>query len=466
MKYDFDLVVIGAGSGGVRCARIAATHGAKVAVIEKQHWGGTCVNIGCVPKKLMVYASTFSNQVKDSRGYGWDTRPGQHHWQQFIAAKDKEIARLNNIYVSMLEKAGVTLLTGQASFEDDHTIKIIPSALSDQSAEKKYITAKYIVIATGSSPTKLAIEGAEYAITSDQAFYLSDRPKHVALIGSGYIGIEFAGIFAGLGSKVDLIYRQAVPLRGFDQDIRQALYDAIEQHENITQHVKAHPEKIMKKGDQYKLYLDNGEVIDTDCVFFATGRHPNLDGLSIDKLGIACGKKGQIVVNEEFATSISHIFAIGDVIDQINLTPVAIAQGHALADRLFANKIRKSHYETTPKAVFFSPSIGSVGLTEEEAAKKGTVEVYISHFTAMRYALTERKVKTFIKMIVDQASQKVIGLHMIGDDTPEMLQGFAVAVGAGLTKSAFDETIGIHPTSAEEIVTLRQVTRTTPHQKD
>lgn len=466
MKYDFDLVVIGAGSGGVRCARIAATHGAKVAIIEKQHWGGTCVNIGCVPKKLMVYASTFGNQVKDSHGFGWDTVLGHHDWQYFIAAKDQEIARLNAIYVSMLEKAGVTLFTGQASFQDEHRLKITPTTLSNKQEKEQYLSAKNIVIATGSSPTKLDIEGSEYAITSDQAFYLSDRPEHIAIIGSGYIGIEFAGIFAGLGSKVDLVYRQPVPLKGFDQDIRQALHDAIEQHNFITQHTNAHPQKIVKHGSRYKLYLDNNDVIDTDCVFFATGRHPNLAGLNIDRLGIQCGKKKQIIVNHEFATSIPHIYAIGDVIDQINLTPVAIAQGHELADRLFAHQHRKSNYALTPKAVFFSPPIGSVGLTEEEAAKRGAVEVYISSFTAMRYALTTRKVKTLIKMIVDQATQKVVGLHMIGDDTPEMLQGFAVAVGAGLTKSAFDETIGIHPTSAEEIVTLRQMTRVTPHQKE
>ncbi len=461
MKYDFDLIVIGAGSGGVRCARIAASYGAHVAVIEKQYWGGTCVNIGCVPKKLMVYASTFNGQVKDSRGYGWDIVPGHHHWSEFIAAKNKEIKRLNRIYISMLEKADVTLFTGHASFEDEHTIKISPSVLSGKQAGIKNITAKNIVIATGSSPTKLDIEGNAFGITSDEAFYLPKRPENVAIIGSGYIAIEFAGIFAGLGSKVDLVYRQPVPLRGFDQDVRQVLYDVIEQRKDIKQHVTTHPQKIIKEGDQYHLYLDNGEIIKTNCVFFATGRHPNLTGLNLEKLGIEKGKKGQLVVNKDFATNIPHIYAIGDVIDFVNLTPVAIAQGHALADRLFGNKIRKSNYDYIPKAVFFNPPIGSVGLSEDEAAQSGTVEIYISNFTAMRYSLTKRKVKTFIKMIVDQASQKVVGLHIVGDDAPEMLQGFSVAVAAGLTKADFNETIGIHPTSAEEIVTLHQLTRVT-----
>lgn len=464
MKYDFDLIVIGAGSGGVRCARIAASHGARVAVIEKQYWGGTCVNIGCVPKKLMVYASTFNNQVKDSHGYGWDTVPGHHHWSEFIAAKNKEIKRLNTIYVSMLEKAGVTLFTGHASFEDDHTVKISPSVLSDKQTEGKRITGKNIVIATGSSPSKLDLEGSAYAITSDDAFYLTERPETIAIIGSGYIALEFAGIFAGLGSKVDLVYRQPIPLRGFDQDIRQTLYDAIEQQEHIVQHVKAHPQKIVKENAKYHLYLDNGEVIETDCVFFATGRHPNLTGLNLEEIGIEMGKKGNVVVNKDYTTNIPHIYAIGDVIDFVNLTPVAIAQGHALADRLFGNKIRKSNFDFIPKAVFSNPPIGSVGLTEEEAVKYGTVEVYTSSFTAMRYALTQRKVKTFMKMIVDQASQKVVGLHIVGDDAPEMLQGFSVAIAAGLTKEAFDETIGIHPTSAEEVVTLRQMTRVVPKQ--
>ncbi|MDI2112240.1 glutathione-disulfide reductase [Commensalibacter nepenthis] len=460
MTYDFDLIVIGAGSGGVRCARIAAGHGAKVAIIEKQHWGGTCVNIGCVPKKLMMFASTFGDLIEDSHGYGWDTKKGQHHWQQLIEAKDKEINRLNEIYVSMLQKAGVTIFRGAASFKDAHTINIAQSVLSEPDMQGKLnITAKYIVIATGSSPSLLDIEGKEHAIVSDQAFYLKERPQRISIVGSGYIGIEFAGIFAGLGSEVDLVYRQSVPLRGFDQDMRQALYDAIDVRANITQHTGTSPVKIVKDGNAYQLHLDNGEVLSTDCVFFATGRHPNIEGLALDRAGVGISEKKQIIVNDEFVTSVPNIYAIGDVIDKINLTPVAIAQGHALADRLFAGKTRKSAYDMTPKAVFFYPPLASVGLSEEEAAEKGEVEVYISQFTSMKYVFTERKIKTYIKMIVDKASQHVVGLHMLGDDAPEIMQGFAVAIAAGLTKSDFDQTIGIHPSSAEELVTLRQVTR-------
>lgn len=461
MPYDFNLIVIGAGSGGVRCARIAAGYGARVAIIEKQHWGGTCVNIGCVPKKLMMIASTFGDLVEDSHGYGWDTKAGQHHWSKLIEAKDHEIARLNGVYVSMLEKSGVKLFTGQASFIDAHTIQIKSSVLSDQAFEEETITAHRIVIATGSSPSLLDIEGAEYAITSDQAFYLPERPQRVVIVGSGYIGIEFAGIFAGLGSQVELVYRQKTPLRGFDPDIREALYDAIEQR-GITQHTGCVPVKIIKKDTSYLVYLDNGEAIETDCVFFATGRHPNIAGLELDRAGVFVTPKGQVIVNDKFETSSSFIYAIGDVIDKINLTPVAIAQGHALAERIFAGKERVSAYDTTPKAVFFNPPLASVGLSEEEAAKNGAVDIYISQFTAMRYSFTQRKVKTYIKMIVDSASQRVVGLHMLGDDAPEILQGFAVAISAGLLKSDFDQTIGIHPSSAEELVTLRQITRKVP----
>lgn len=460
MIYDFDLIVIGAGSGGVRCARIAAGHGAKVAIIEKQHWGGTCVNIGCVPKKLMMFASTFGDLVEDSHGYGWDTKKGQHHWRQLIEAKDKEIHRLNGIYVSMLQKAGVTIIKGAASFKDAHTINIAQSVLSEGNSQGKLnVTGKHIVIATGSSPSLLNIEGKEHGIVSDQAFYLKECPQRVSIVGSGYIGIEFAGIFAGLGSQVDLVYRQSVPLRGFDQDMRQALYDAIAARSNITQHTGRSPVKVEKHGDTYQLHLDNDEVIETSCVFFATGRYPNISGLELDKVGVEITAKKQIIVNDDFVTSVPNIYAIGDVIDKINLTPVAIAQGHALADRLFAGTNRKVAYDMTPKAVFFYPPLASVGLSEDEAAKKGEVEIYISQFTSMKYVFTERKIKTYIKMIVDKKSQLVVGLHMLGDDAPEIMQGFAVAIAAGLTKADFDQTIGIHPSSAEELVTLRQVTR-------
>lgn len=459
MNYDFDLIVIGAGSGGVRCARIAAEHGAKVAIIEKQHWGGTCVNIGCVPKKLMMLASNFGDQVEDSHGYGWDTHKGTHHWSILMQAKDNEIARLNKIYVSLLKKANVSLFTGQAGFEDEHTIVLKPSELSEANSQEQRLTAARFVIATGSTPTVLNIKGKEFGITSDQAFYLPERPERVTIIGSGYIGVEFAGIFKGLGSKVDMVYRQPIPLRGFDEELRQALYDALAQR-GITQHVKLTPAKIEKTTEAYRLHLDDGQILETDCVFFATGRKPNIEGLGLEKIGIKLADKGQIVINEQFETSKSHIYAIGDVVDKINLTPVAIAHGHALADRLYGNKKRVSAYDATPKAVFCSPPLASVGLTEDEAVKKGDMEIYVSQFTPMRYAFTQRKLKTFIKMIVDKASQKVVGLHMLGDDAPEILQGFSVAIAAGLTKADFDQTIGIHPTSAEELVTMRQKTRT------
>ncbi|CAK7193353.1 Glutathione amide reductase [Commensalibacter sp. Nvir] len=458
MVYDYDLLVIGAGSGGVRCARIAAEQGAKVAIVEKQHWGGTCVNIGCVPKKLMMMASGFGDEAKLSQGFGWSNQRGEHHWKALIEAKNNEVERLNQVYLSTLRKAGVHIYTGSASFKDPHTLQICKSSLSPEYFETKCVSSERIVIATGSLPTLPDIEGNTLGITSDQAFYLSERPKRVLIVGAGYIGIEFSGIFKGLGSTVDLVYRQKLPLRGFDEDLRQALYDGITQR-GITQHNECKPLNVLKRADKYIVHLDNGKKIETDCVFFATGRHPNSKGLNLSTVGVNLSSKGQIFVNNEFETNVPHIYAIGDVIDKINLTPVAIAQGHALAERLFAGSQRHNAYAMTPKAVFFYPPLSSTGLTEEEAVKEGEIEIYQTQFTPMRFAFSSSKFKTFIKMIVDKKTQKVIGLHIMGIDAPEMMQGFAVAIAAGLTKYGFDQTIGIHPSSAEELVSLRQITR-------
>ncbi|MFT9423817.1 MAG: glutathione-disulfide reductase [Acetobacter syzygii] len=461
MTYDFDLLVIGAGSGGVRCARIAAGHGARVGIVESRHWGGTCVNLGCVPKKLMVMASDYADMVEDSHGFGWSTSSGTHDWATLIAAKDREITRLNGIYVTMLEKAGITLLTGHAQFVDGHTLRITPSPLAP-SEQPRTVTAGRIVIATGSTPTKLDIPGAELAITSDQAFGLPKRPERVVMIGSGYIGIEFAGIFAGLGSRVDLVYRRDLPLRGFDEDMRTALADAIEAR-GITQHRHANPVSITQNGPELVLTLDNGQAITVDCVFMATGRRPKIDALGLANTSITTAENGRIQVNAESETTHRGIYAIGDVTDRINLTPVAIAEGHNLADRLYGKAPpRQWCYATTPKAVFFSPPVATVGLTEDEAAQNGAVDIYLTRFTPMRYTLAGRVRKTVMKLVVEQQSQKVVGVHILGDEAPEMLQAVAIAVTAELTKADFDRTIGIHPTSAEELVTMRTRTRETP----
>lgn len=465
MTYDFDLFVIGAGSGGVRCARIAAAHGARVAVAENRHWGGTCVNLGCVPKKLMVQAAEYGDLARDSHGFGWEFAPGHHDWAALIAAKDHEIARLNGIYVSMLEKSGVRLFTGTARFEDAHTVVIGPGELAPDAPVQR-VTAARIVIATGSRPDLPDIPGIEHAISSDQAFHLEARPKRVCMVGGGYIGVEFAGIFQGLGSEVDLVYRQHLPLRGFDHDLRTALHEAIEGR-GIRQHAGRSPVAIRARGRHYTVELDDGAKIETDCVFFATGRNPNVGALGLNHAGVSVTAGGRIVVDAVGETNVPGIFAIGDVTNRMNLTPVAIAEGHSLADRLFGHgHPREWSLETTPKAVFFSPPLASVGLTESEAARESNVDIYLARFTPMRHTLSGRTRKTVMKLVVDQASQKVVGAHMLGDDAPEMMQGLAIAVTAGLTKQDFDRTVGIHPTSAEEFVTMRTRTRVTERSSD
>ena len=454
---DFDLFVIGAGSGGVRCARIAAQHGAKVAVAESRHWGGTCVNLGCVPKKLMVYASEGPEAAEDARAYGWDVRIGAHDWPRFIAAKDREIERLDGIYKSMLGKAGVELFVGRAKLIDANTIEIGPGPLDEQ-AEPRRVTAKRIVIATGGRPTRPPIEGAEHAIISDEAFHLKERPERICIIGGGYIGIEFAGIFSGLGSKVDLVFRQDLPLRGFDTELREKLSEALPHH-GIAVHAAQSPERIEKLGEgHYRVILGNGETIETDCVFFATGRKPNIDGLGLEAAGVKT-RDGAVCVDGNSATNVAGIYAIGDVTDRINLTPVAIAEGHTLAETLFADHARSWSYETTPKAVFFSEPMASVGLTEEEAAAKADIDVFTASFRPLRQTLIGRDRKAFMKLVVERESQKVVGAHMLGDAAAEMMQGIAIAITAGLRKIDFDRTIGIHPTTAEEFVTMRSPTR-------
>ena len=446
---DYDLFVIGGGSGGVRCARIAASHGARVGIAEERYWGGTCVNVGCVPKKLMVQAAEYGVWAKDSHGFGWTTQPGTHDWAALMAAKDAEIARLNGIYIKLLENAGVTWFFSTTKFVDEHTLQV----------GDRRITAERIVIAVGGHPSWPDIEGAEHGIVSDAAFHLPACPKRVTLVGGGYIGVEFAGIFRGLGAEVDLLYRQRMPLRGFDQDIREALVEALG-----ARGIKLHPSVMLHRLEllpdgSKRLHLTDGRSFDSDLVFFAVGRVPNTKLLALETAGVKLAANGSVIVDAQNTTSQPHVFAIGDVSNKMNLTPVAIAEGHHLAERLFAKHARSWSFNAIPTAVFSMPPIGTCGLTEEDAAAHGAVDVYLAKFMPMRHVMSGRGQRTTMKLIVDQASQRVVGAHMLGDDAPEMMQSIGVAMTAGASKADFDRTIGIHPTSAEEWVTLRTRTR-------
>ena len=452
MTYDYDLFVIGGGSGGVRCARIAASYGARVAIAEERFWGGTCVNVGCVPKKLMVQAGEYGAIAADAGAFGWNVTLGAHDWPALIAAKDEEISRLNAVYVGILDRAGVQHFDARATFLDAHTLDVGGAR----------ITAERIVIATGSRPiTEPRIEGGEHGIDSDAAFHLPERPQRVLLVGGGYIGVEFAGIFNALGSDVTLVYRQAKPLRGFDEDLRDALSDAIDAR-GITQRPMTTVHRIVKhNAGHVTATLSDGSEIETDLVFFAVGRQPNTRGLGLERAGIQTGDGGGVVVGDENETTVPGIYAIGDVSNRLNLTPVAIAEGHRLAHRLFGpGEPRRWSLDSVAKAVFFSPPLASVGLTEAEAASQGCTEIYLSRFTPLKHTISARVAnRSTMKLVVDQASNVLLGVHMIGDDAPEIVQGFAVAVAAGLTKRDIDQTVGIHPTSAEEMVTMREPAR-------
>ncbi len=454
MTYDFDLFVIGGGSAGVRCARIAAGYGARVGVAEERFWGGTCVNVGCVPKKLMVQAAEYAAFAEDARGFGWSSDKGTHDWAAFIARKNTEIDRLKGIYRKLLDGAGAKVFDARAVFVDAHTL--------DVGGER--VTAKNIVIAVGGKAEKLDIPGAELGIISDDAFFLPGLPKRVAVIGSGYIGVEFAGIFAGLGAQVDQIYRQPLPVRGFDSDLREVLAEALTT-QGIILHSGATPVRVTQEAGGKRIHLTNGKTVDTDLVFFATGRVPHTDALGLDAAGVATGPNGAVIVDDDKRTSVPHIYAIGDVTDRINLTPMATAEGHALADTLFGNNPRRPGYDNVATAVFSTPPVATVGLTEEEAAARGPADIYVTKFTPMRHTISGRARKTMMKLVVDQASQRVVGAHMLGDDAPEIMQGIAIAMNCGATKADFDRTIGIHPTAAEEFVTLRTRTRVVGLQK-
>jgi glutathione reductase (NADPH) len=449
MGYDFDLFVIGGGSAGVRCARIAAGHGARVGIAEERFWGGTCVNVGCVPKKLMVNAAEYGMWAEDAAAFGWDVTKNGHDWGRFAATRDAEVSRLSAIYDRLLKAAGATTFEAHARFVDPHTLLV----------GERRVTAERIVIATGGHPVVPDIPGAEHGLISDDLFTRKALPRRVAVVGAGYIGLEFACILNGLGAEVELVYRSSLPLRGFDDDLRSTMVEALTAN-GLRLNPDAKVTRIAKVEDHLMLSLSTNFMREVDAVFFTTGREPNTKGLNLEAAGVRCAANGAVTVDEEHATSQPHIYAIGDVIHRVNLTPMATAVGHALADTLFGNKPRRASYENVPTAVFTSPPMGTVGLTEAEAAARGPVDIYVTRFTPMRHAITGRPGRrTLMKLVVCQQTDRVLGAHMLGEDAAEIMQGIGIAVVAGVTKADFDRTIGIHPTAAEEFVTLRTRTR-------
>ncbi len=446
--YDFDLFVIGAGSGGVRASRMAASFGARVAVAESYRAGGTCVIRGCVPKKLLVYAAHFHEDFEDARGYGWNVPPATFCWPQLIAAKDREINRLEGIYERLLNNAGVTLIRGRATMTDAHTVEV----------DGKRFTARYILLATGGWPVRPDLPGAELAITSNEVFELEQLPKRVLVVGGGYIAVEFAGIFQGLGSDVTLSYRGNELLRGFDDDIRHHLRVEL-QAKGLRVLLEHKVEAIKRSGEALRVQCANGQDIDCDAVLFATGRSPNTSGIGLESVGVRLDASGAVQVDEFSRSSLENIYAVGDVTNRIQLTPVAIREGSAVANTLFNQRPIAVNHQNVPSAVFSQPPIGTVGLTQAQAlARYGSVEVYQSSFKPLKHTLSGRNEKTFMKLLVEPSSQKVIGVHMVGADAPEIIQGIGIAVVAGLTKAQFDDTVGIHPSAAEEFVTMREKT--------
>ena len=453
MSYDYDLFVIGAGSGGVRASRIAAGLGAKVAVAEDLYLGGTCVNVGCVPKKLFVYGSHFAEEFEAAAGFGWTVGETSFDWPTLRDNKTKEIERLNGIYDNMLKNAGVEIIHGRGTIVDAHTVAV---------GDKQY-TAERILVAVGGWPMVPDIAGKEHIISSNEVFYLDEFPKRVIVVGGGYIAVEFAGIFQGYGSETHLLYRGDMFLRGFDDDIRE--FTASEMRKKgVDLQFNTNVTEIEKQADGSLLVsLTNGSTLEVDAVMYATGRTPKTENLGLENTQVELTANGSIVVNDDFQTAEPSIYAVGDVIDRMQLTPVALAEGMALARNLYSTKngTEKKHhkvdYDFIATAVFCQPNIGTVGYTEAQAKEKyGSVAVYKSEFKHMKHTLSGLDERTFMKLLVDQASDRVVGCHMVGAEAGEIIQGLAVAIKAGATKADFDSTIGIHPTAAEEFVTMRE----------
>ncbi|MDP3876178.1 MAG: glutathione-disulfide reductase [Methylobacter sp.] len=443
--YDYDLFVIGAGSGGVRVANMAAGLGVNVAIAEQRHIGGTCVNVGCVPKKLFVYASQFQEQFQAAEGFGWTLEKPSFDWASLIASKNQEIKRLQAVYRSRLQQSGATVITGRATVLDAHTVVI----------DTAQYTAERIVIATGGWPSVPNIPGKQHVVTSDDMFFLEQLPKRIIIVGGGYIAVEFASILHGLGVDTTLCHRGDKLLRGFDEDVRDFLAVNMAR-KGISILFNTDIEAIEIIDDAFAVRLFDGTKMTTDLVLYATGRTPNSTGFGLEAVGVELDDEGAIKVNGDYQTNVPSIYALGDVTNRVNLTPVAIAEGMALVNNLYAKQPRPVDYDNIPTAVFSQPTIASVGLTEAQAREQyPDIDIYQTRFIPMKGALSGLDEKTLMKMIVVRSTDKVVGLHMVGSDAPEIIQGMAVAIRAGATKALFDSTIGIHPTAAEEFVSLR-----------
>jgi glutathione reductase (NADPH) len=445
-EYDYDLFTIGAGSGGVRASRMSGVYGAKVAVAEERKLGGTCVNVGCIPKKLLVYASHFNEDFEDAAGFGWSVGERRFDWAKLIANKDKEIDRLNGVYKRVLENAGVEIIYGAGRIIDPHTVIV---------GDKKF-SARYILVATGGRPDVPKCPGFEHAITSNEAFYLPALPHSIVIVGGGYIGAEFAGIFHGMGARVTLVHRRALLLSGFDEDVREVLGREM-QKKGIDLRMQTTVQRIDKTKDGLRITLTNGDILEADQIMFATGRSPNTAGLGLEQAGVKLNERGAIIVDRQSRSTTASIYAIGDCTERRNLTPVAIAEGRALAETLFNHNPMQLSYENIPSAVFSQPNVATVGLTEGQARERyGKVDVYRASFKPLKQTLTGRDELITMKLVIDSATDRVLGCHMVGPDAGEIIQGLAVALTCGATKAHFDATLGIHPTAAEEFVTMRE----------
>lgn len=448
--YDYDFFVIGAGSGGVRSSRMAATYGAKVGLCEDYRVGGTCVIRGCVPKKLYVYASEYSAAFKDAEGFGWSAERPKLDWQKLVSNKEDEITRLEGLYGKNLDNHDVEIIKARGKLLDAHTVE-----LTDENGSRT-VTADKILIATGAWPSFPDIPGIEHAISSNEAFDLPELPKRITVVGGGYIAVEFAGIFNGLGVETSLLYRGEEILRGFDLEVRTKLRDEMVK-KGVDVRINTNVTEIQKDGDQYILKLTDGNEMATDLVMYATGRQANTKNIGLEELGVEMKPNGEIIVDENYKSSVDNIFAVGDVIGGMQLTPIAIKEGAALAATQFDNNPTTVNYDHIPTAIFSQPPIGTVGLSEEDAREKygNDLKVFRSEYKSMKFTLAGRDERSLIKMLVDGKTDKVVGAHMIGPDSAEIIQGIAVAIKCGATKAQFDDTVAVHPSSAEEFVLMK-----------
>jgi len=445
-EFDYDLFVIGAGSGGVRASRIAAGLGARVAVAEERYFGGTCVNVGCVPKKLFSYAAHFHDDFQDSAGYGWESGAPDFNWSTLVANKDTEINRLNGIYEKILKSNNVTIFESRARITGPNSVSV----------DDKTVTAKHILLAVGGWPSVPGYPGSEHAITSNEVFYLDKLPKSIVVQGGGYIALEFASIFARFGVETTLVYRGDKLLRGFDEEIRDFITEEIGRH--VTLKLNDDIVSISKEHDGLKVLLTSGIELAADEMLAATGRKPMTTDLGLDTVNVELSSSGGIKVNEEFQSTEPSIYAVGDVIERMALTPVALAEGQIVSRQLFGGPKKDLSYENIATAVFCHPNIATVGLSEQEAIAKGLdIDVYTSKMKPLKHTLSGRNEYSFAKLIVNRSDDRVIGMHLVAADAGELVQGFAVAMNCGATKADFDNTIGIHPTLAEELVTMREI---------